>query len=94
MVWKCGNVLAQPAELVARGGEVTACAEEEGEERVDAAGMMEEGGGEAGHAIPLVGEKRVWLRSSGERVLTFECAKVGWGLGHLRHWSMVVLRAL
>lgn len=85
-LWKRGNVLVQPAELVARGREVTACAEEEREEGVDAAGMMEEVGGEAGHAIPSVGEKCVWLRSSGESVLTFECAKAGWGLGHLRHW--------
>ena len=38
------SMLAQPAELVASGGEVTACAEEEREEWVDGVGAEEEGG--------------------------------------------------
>lgn len=53
-------MLAQPAELIARGGEVAACAEEEREEGVDAACVTEEGGGEAGHSFVEIAEVDGW----------------------------------
>jgi len=46
---KRSHVLAQPAELIASGGEVATCAEEEGEEGGDGASPVEEGAREAGH---------------------------------------------
>lgn len=44
-------MLAQPAELVKRGGEIAARAEKEREERMFCASAAGEGGGEAGHSL-------------------------------------------
>lgn len=56
----CYSVLAQPAELVKRGGEMAARAEEEREERMFCASAAGEGGGEAGHSL-FVGDLMLWL---------------------------------
>ena len=56
----CDCVLAQPAELVKRGGEIAAGAEEEREEWMLCASAADEGGGEAGHSL-LVGDFDAWL---------------------------------
>lgn len=53
-------MLAQPAELVKRGGEIAARAEEEREERMFCASAAGEGGGEAGHSL-FVGDLMLWL---------------------------------
>lgn len=45
------GVLAQPAQLVASGGEIPACAEEDGEEGVGGVGAEEERLWEAGHVL-------------------------------------------
>ena len=69
-------MLAQPAELVTGGGEIAACAQEEGEEGVECKSAADEGGGEAGHSCCLLGVRGLgwWLLIRSLGVQEF-----GWG---------------
>jgi len=55
------DVLPEPAELVARGDEVTAGCEEDGQERMDGVGFAKESGGDAGHGGYEGDAMALWL---------------------------------